>query len=156
PPPQSAKPQLHNSETLNDEVGELTAELEALRAAYEQYFLGIERRPPILRHDALKRRVNAVQTTTVRQVAAKFKAQTLNAKMLTYERLWARTLKEIEDGTYRRDLFKARLHRKERQDEDKPPPPPKDALNEGAKPPPPPKDALAGAKPLPKPGAAPA
>jgi hypothetical protein len=126
------KPQ--NSETLGEEIAELTGEIEGLRAAYEQYFLGIERKPPTDRHEKLKKRINAVLTTTVRQTAVKFKAATLNNKMLTYERLWARTLKEIEDGTYKRDLFKAKLRHKE-EELAKPPPPPPEALKEGKQPP---------------------
>ena len=38
---------------------------------------------------------------------SKFRVQTLHNKFLTYERLWMRTLQEIENGTYKRDLFKA-------------------------------------------------
>jgi hypothetical protein len=126
-------PKSHTSETLADEIDELMGEIEGLRAAYEQYFLGVERRPPTERHDRLKKRVNAIQTTTVKQTAAKFRAQTLNAKLLTYERLWQRTLQEIEDGTYRRDLFKAKLHRKE-PEAAKPPPPPAEALQKAGVP----------------------
>lgn len=148
-PPQSGRPQAHTSETLADEIDDLTAEIEALRAAYEQYFLGIERKPPTLRHDKLKKRVVAIQMTTVKQTAVKFKAQTLNTKLLSYERLWSRTLKEIEDGTYRRDVFKLKLHQKEKEPEVKPPPPPPEALAKAGQPPPPPRDAL-------PPGAAPA
>lgn len=128
-PPQplaTAKGQPHTSESLSEEIDGLMDEIEALRAAYEQYFLGIERKPPTLRHDKLKKRVNLIQTSTVKQTAVKFKAQSLNAKLITYERLWTRTLNEIEQGIYRRDVFKAKLHLKERE-EPKPPPPPPEA-----------------------------
>jgi hypothetical protein len=141
PPPQV---QAHTSETLSEELDKLSDEIEGLRANYEQYFLGIERKPPTQRHDKLKKRVNAIMTTTVKQTAVKFKAQSLNAKLITYERLWTRTLKEMEDGTYRRDVFKAKLHRKE-VEEVKPPPPPPEALK--AKPPAPPAEALLQGKP---------
>ena len=89
------KGQPHTSESLSDEIDVLSDEVEALRAAYEQYFLGIERKPPTLRHDKLKKRVVAIMTTTVKQTAVKFKAQSLNAKVITYERLWTRTLKGV-------------------------------------------------------------
>jgi hypothetical protein len=149
PPPQVNGKAQHTSETLNDELGELGEEVEALRAAYEQYFLGIERRPPTQRHERLKKRVVAIQTTTVKQTAVKFKAQQLNSRLLTYERLWSRTLKEIEEGTYKRDVFKAKLHQKDRE-EVKPSPPPES-------PPPPPvqKGAPSSAAPPAKPGVLP-
>jgi hypothetical protein len=109
----------YTSETLSEEIDSLSNEIEALRAAYEQFFLGIERHPPSLRHDKLKKAVVAIQMTTVKQTAVKFKAQSLNAKLITYERLWTRTMHEIEDGTYKRDVFKAKLHRKEHEEKDK-------------------------------------
>lgn len=140
PPTQPQSGKAYTSESLAHEIDDLTAEVEALRAAYEQYFLGIERKPPTLRHDKLKKRVVAITMTTVKQTAVKFKAATLNTKLLSYERLWSRTLKEIEDGTYRRDVFKLKLHQKEKEPEAKPPPPPPDALKAG-QPPPPPRDA---------------
>jgi len=130
-PPQPAP--RHTSETLFEELDALNDEIEVLRAAYEQYFLGIERKPPTQKHEKLKKRVNQIQTTTVKQTAVKFKAQSLNAKLITYERLWTRTLNEMEQGIYRRDVFKAKLHSKERE-EVKPPPPPPEALKEAAKP----------------------
>jgi hypothetical protein len=48
----------------------------------------------------------------------------LQASAATYERLWMRTLQEMEDGTYRRDVFKARLRRKSAEVPAKAPPPP--------------------------------
>jgi hypothetical protein len=54
-----------------------------------------------------------------RATVVKFKVQSLAASVLTYERLWERTLREIEAGTYHRDLFKARLHARKRAEEEK-------------------------------------
>ena len=95
------------------EVDELEAAIAALNVAYEQFFLGAERHPPLKEHDALKRRMQRIKGMLVHQTAAKFRVQTVQSKFLTYERLWARTLQEMENGTYRRDVFKARLHRKQ-------------------------------------------
>jgi hypothetical protein len=90
---------------------EVESEIAELKAAYEQYFLGVERKPPTLKHDALKKRMNVLRNTFVRQTAAKFRVGQVANKLSTYERLWARTLKEMEEGTYKRDVFKARLHK---------------------------------------------
>jgi hypothetical protein len=49
-----------------------------------------------------------------RNSGLKFKIQSLHARYLSYERLWLRSAREKEEGTYRRDVFKARLrHRQE-------------------------------------------
>lgn len=101
--------------TVAKEVDALEAEIAELRAAYDQYFLGIERRPPNLQHQALKKKLLKVKGAFVRQTAIKFRINMVQQKFASYERLWLRTLQEIENGTYKRDLFKAKLHKKERE-----------------------------------------
>jgi hypothetical protein len=86
------------------------AEVAELRAAYEQYFLGLERRPPLTLHAEVKRHLLELKEMWVRQTAAKFRVQAAAQKYATYARLWQRTMQEIEAGTYQRDL--ARVRRK--------------------------------------------
>ncbi len=110
---------LSKKATDQDEIAReceaLEEELASMRAAYEQYFLGIERQPPTLQYNALKKRVLRLKTAFIRQTALKFRVSSMHNKFSTYERLWQRTLMEIENGTYKRDLFKARLHAKKRE-----------------------------------------
>lgn len=86
-----------------------------LKAMYEQYFLGQERRPPTQFHDALKKRVQALRSTFVNSTPVKFRIQNLQQRVQTFERLWERSLQEIEAGTYKRDLFKAKRHFEQRK-----------------------------------------
>lgn len=92
------------------ECEDIEGEIAALRAAYEQYFLGMEKRPPTTQHKALTKRLQLVRNAWTRQTAAKFRVQTLSQKFATYERLWSKTIMEIENGTYIRDV--QRLRRK--------------------------------------------
>ncbi|MEW6431330.1 MAG: hypothetical protein AB1730_07450, partial [Myxococcota bacterium] len=108
--------QLGDAEQVLKLCGELESELNELKAQYEQYFLGMERIPPTKHHEQLKKQILQLKGTFVRHTAAKFRVQQLAQKLITYERLWERTIREIEAGTYSRDLFKARLHRKARED----------------------------------------
>jgi hypothetical protein len=94
------------------EVDSVEALLHALRGQYEQYFLGMEKRPPSKAHEQFKKRLAALRTIPSRNSALSFRIQSLQATAATYERLWMRTLHEMEDGTYRRDVFKARMRRK--------------------------------------------
>lgn len=89
--------------------------LEELKAAYEQYFLGMERQRPVGAHERLRQRFHQLQSTFNRTTSVRFRVQSLASKFLTYERLWQRTLQQIESGSYKRDLFKARRHWQERQ-----------------------------------------
>jgi hypothetical protein len=99
---------LADAETVGVRVAELEEELAALRAAYEQYFLGVERRPPTDQHEKFKKALKDLRNNFVRHTGTNFKMQGLQQKYLTYERLWTRTLQEIEAGTYKRDVFKAK------------------------------------------------
>jgi hypothetical protein len=96
---------------LEAEVQAVEEDLEALKARYDQYFLGIERREPSRWRDELKKKVLRLKTAFTRNTGLKFRIESLNARFLSYERLWLRSAREKEEGTYHRDLFKARLHR---------------------------------------------
>jgi hypothetical protein len=97
---------------VSQELDSVEALLHALRGQYEQYFLGMEKRPPVRAHEQFKKRIAALKTIPARNSALSFRLQSLQATAATYERLWMKTMQEMEDGTYRRDVFKARLRRK--------------------------------------------
>ena len=105
---------------------ELEEELESLKAKYEQYFLGVERREPNRWRDEVKKKVMRIKGAFTRNAGLKFRIQSLHARYLSYERLWLRSVREKEEGTYRRDVFKAKLRSKheEAAAEDPAPPPP--------------------------------
>src|SRR5215470_9746425 len=90
---------------VSQEVDSVEAQLHALRGQYEQYFLGMEKRPPVKAHELFKKRLAALKTVPSRNSALSFRIQSLQATTATYERLWSRTLQEMENGTYRRDVY---------------------------------------------------
>jgi hypothetical protein len=97
-----------NGEVANLECDAIEEALVALKVKYEHYFLGNERLPPAREHEDLKKRLMKLKASFVRNTAAKFRVQSIATKFGTYERLWSRTLLEIENGTYHRDVAKAR------------------------------------------------
>ncbi|HEX9050553.1 MAG TPA: hypothetical protein VF841_08485, partial [Anaeromyxobacter sp.] len=104
---------------LEGEAQAVEEELEELKAKYDQYFLGIERRAPHRTREELKKRVLRLKSAFTRNAALRFRIQSLHARYLSYERLWMRSTREKEEGTYRRDLFKAKL--RAHQDGEAPP-----------------------------------
>jgi hypothetical protein len=108
-------------DALEGECQAVEEELEALKARYEQYFLGVERREPNHWREDVKKKVLRLKGAFTRNTGLRFRLQSLNARYLSYERLWKRSAREKEEGTYRRDLFKARLRAK--RDEGAAPPP---------------------------------
>jgi hypothetical protein len=95
---------------LEEQTGQLEEELEELKARYEQYFLGVERREPVRQRDELRKRILRIKEAFTRNTGLRFRIQSLHARYLSYERLWLRSAREREEGTYRRDLEKARRH----------------------------------------------
>ena len=107
-----AEQRLPESELLTRELDELDTALAELKAHYEQYFLGVERQKPARADADVRQRLAKLRTGYVRSAVLKFRIQSLQQRFTTYDRLWQRTLTEMENGTYRRDLFKARRRRK--------------------------------------------
>jgi hypothetical protein len=104
----SGMPTKSGSEVAAQECDAIEADLAALKVTYEQYFLGMERTPPTRTYEELKKRVERLKNSFVRNTGAKFRVAAVAAKFVSYERLWQRTLLEIENGTYKRDMFKAK------------------------------------------------
>jgi superfamily I DNA/RNA helicase len=101
-------------EKFAEELTELDEAIQGLQVLYEKYFLGIDRRPPDEERQRVSRKARELRESLVKNTALKFKINTLFAKLLSFERMWDRTLREIEDGTYKRDVFKAKLRMRER------------------------------------------
>jgi len=103
-------------EQLSLELKDAEEELERVKARYDQYFIGFERREPKREGVEIRRRVMILKEAFTRNAALKFRIQALHARYLSYERLWVRSAREKEEGTYRRDIFKARLRAKDAKD----------------------------------------
>ena len=101
-------------EKFADDLDELDSAITALQVLYEKYFLGIDRKPPDQERKRDSTKIREMKEQMIRNTALKFRINTMFAKLLSFERMWDRTLREIEDGTYKRDVFKAKLHMKER------------------------------------------
>jgi len=101
-------------EKFAEELTELDEAIQNLQVLYEKYFLGIDRRPPDEERKRISKKTRELRESLIKNTALKFKINTLFAKLLSFERMWDRTLREIEDGTYKRDVFKAKLRMRER------------------------------------------
>ena len=100
---------------LQEELDAMDESIAQLQVLYEKYFLGIDRRPPENQRKRISERMRVLKGTLVKNTALKFRLHTLFAKLISFERMWDRTLREMEEGTYRRDVFKAKLHNKKKE-----------------------------------------
>ena len=101
-------------EKYAEELSELDEAIQNLQVLYEKFFIGIDRRPPEQERKQVSQKAREMRNASIRNTALKFKINTLFAKLISFERMWDRTLREIEEGTYKRDVFKASLRHKDK------------------------------------------
>lgn len=93
---------------LETALEELELRLERLRALYEQYFLGIEKVPPVVVRADVDRRMWALRKEQIHNTAKRFKLQTIVQRYNTFQQYWQRICREIENGTYSPHIARAR------------------------------------------------
>jgi hypothetical protein len=101
-------------EGIEARLGELEMKIDRLRSMYESYFMGMERMPPnALRRD-MNRMMLELQQVPISNASLRFRYQALSQKWVLHTTYWNRTMREIEAGTYRRDMARAQRHLSER------------------------------------------
>ena len=96
------------NEEIEASVEELGRKLEILRVRYEQYFIGVEKVAPSMMRMEVVRMMRDLEQLKIKNTAIKFKLRTVVQKFTSYSTYWNRTLREIEDGTYKRHVDKAK------------------------------------------------
>jgi hypothetical protein len=98
-------------EALEAELELLSKKLDRLRVIYEQFFLGVEKMAPYTLQKDVVIGFHRLGQERIRSAASKFKYQSLVQKFSSYKAYWARTQREIEEGTYKRHV--QRVQRRE-------------------------------------------
>lgn len=98
------------SESLEARIEELERKLERLRTMYESFFMGVERAPPNVPRRDLNRILLETQQIPIANASLRFRFQSIQQRWVLYTAYWNRTLREMEAGTYRRDLARAQRH----------------------------------------------
>jgi hypothetical protein len=97
-------------EGIEARLEEMGRKLERMRGLYESFFMGIERSPPeVLRRD-LNRQILEMQQVPIGNASLRFRYQALTQRWVLLITYWNRTMREIEAGTFGRDLAKAKRH----------------------------------------------
>ena len=89
-------------------VGEAETRVERLRSLYDQYFMGIERIEPQTARKDVERRIQILRRTQIRNTALRFRFQNVLLRYNTFAAHWMRICRQIEDGTYKHHLRKAK------------------------------------------------
>jgi hypothetical protein len=102
-------------------LSDAEVQLSRIKHLYEQWFQGIERIEPQIPRKQFDRTLHELRKVKPRNTALRFRFQTLIQRYTTLQTYWRRIGRQIEEGTYRRDLLRARRRREasraERQQE---------------------------------------
>ena len=91
-----------------DEVQTLSESVKKLRQEYDKYFMGLERLEPLKARDEVKKTMRRLMSESLNKGTAKrFKLQSLQASLISYEAHWNRITRQIEEGTFKRDKLRA-------------------------------------------------
>lgn len=92
----------------------IESKVKQLERAYEQYFLGSRPRAPQRLRDEVQKLFHQQLARPIPNTALRFRFGSIHSRFQTFKRRWDNTLREIENGTYKRHLFKAGLHERDR------------------------------------------
>jgi hypothetical protein len=108
-PPLEWRPSLPSEQDL--EI--LSRKLNQLKLAYDQYFLGSRPREPSALRDEIQKAVLVYSNEPMQNTAVRFKFSSINSRYQCFKRQWTETLRKMEDGTYERHRFRAKLHERQ-------------------------------------------
>jgi hypothetical protein len=117
-------------ESLEELLQILDHKLNQLRRDYDQYFLGARPREPVLLRGEVQKHVVVLTNQPIQNTALRFKFSSICSRYQAFRRQWDENLRKIEDGTYERHHFKARIHGHDRAEPSTPAPAPKPAADD--------------------------
>lgn len=89
----------------------LENQIEKVRSLYEKYFAGVQKKQPLKEHEQLKSSFNSISAADLKMTASRFRFESIKNRYVQLNNLWSKTLRQIEEGTYKHHLFL--LHAKE-------------------------------------------
>lgn len=99
------------------ELDELESMIADLRVRFEQYFTGLQPLAPDLQYKLVRQKIRFLRKAPFKGTGLKFRLKSIESRFNTYNTYWQRVLREKEDGTYAKDVFKAELRQKIQCDE---------------------------------------
>ena len=88
-------------------IAVLEKKLAVLKLEFDKYFSGVEKIEPSNLRGEVQKLVRQLSTLYINNTATKFKKDSVIAQYNSYNQYWSRILRQIEEGTYVRDVFKA-------------------------------------------------
>jgi hypothetical protein len=97
-------------DTIEEAIRILDFKMSQLKRDYDQYFLGSRPREPVLLRGEMNKLVIMLTNTAIQNTALRFRFSSLCSRFQAFRRQWDENLRKIEQGTYERHRFKAKIH----------------------------------------------
>ncbi len=108
----ASKDKLTGKMDLRMELARFEVLISELKTEYEQYFLDLIPRAPEKLHKQTERLLRELRKAPFKTSEMSYRLRALESRFRTYNTYWKRTLREKEEGTYSKDVFKANLREK--------------------------------------------
>lgn len=102
---------------LRAELDRLENKLADLKVQYEQYFSGLIPLAPDPLHSEVKRNIRQLMKAPFKNAALNYRLRSIEGRYHTFNTYWQRVLRERENGTYAKDVFKACMREKQALEE---------------------------------------
>lgn len=89
----------------HEDLDQMETMIGQLKVAYEKYFQGVDKIAPQREREKLKVEMRRLKIRHGNNTERRFRLGNLEAKINSYEIHWDKTLKAIEEGTFRRERF---------------------------------------------------
>jgi hypothetical protein len=99
---------------LEEDLTILENKVKQLKLDYEQYFSGTRPREPQLLRGEVQKTIVRYMANPIKNTAGRFRFNSINSRFQAFKRQWDSILRQIDAGTYKRHVFKADLHERER------------------------------------------
>lgn len=99
-----------NPTQVAEELQVLELKTKQLKFEYEQYFMGGRPREPVQLRGDVQKIIVRYANVGIQNTALRFKFNNLCARYYALRRHWDSVLRQIEEGTYKPHLFKAKLN----------------------------------------------
>jgi len=83
---------------MEERVRRFEQDILKLKAAYDQYFAGVERRPPETLAAKVAKEARTLTATVMTNTALRFRNQQAISRYNTYLQYWQRNLRDLEEG----------------------------------------------------------
>jgi len=98
-----------NNRQIDLELDRLERQINETRVLYEQYFIDLLPRPPEPEVKNIKQEIRRLLKAPFKNSQSKFRLRQLITRFQTYATYWERVNKQREEGTYSRDVFRAKM-----------------------------------------------